>query len=486
MKAGPKVAVDPRVLPFRPRSTGAARFAKFCEQFMTVPKGKGARRPLRLRPWQIELVGSVLDPDPRPRIAGWMLPRGQGKTTLVAALGLYDLLLGAEGASVVVAATDERQAGLCFRTAARMVELNEDLAARVQVYQDRLAVPARGAWFHVLPAVPKRLEGLDPTLAILDEVGVIDREVYEVVSLASGKRESSLVLGIGTPGPDPDNSVLLDMRTYAGEHPDDASFVWREFSAAGFEDHPVDCEHCWEISNPALNDFLHRDAMHALLPPKMREATFRRARLCQFAHGLDDPWLPPGSWEACTDLRSISDGTPVVIALDGSFSQDCTAVVAVSIEDVPHIEVVACWEPPVDNPDYRVPVVDVEQAIRDACRKYQVREIVCDPFRWTRSMQALESEGLPMIEYPQSPQRMTPATTGLYEAVVNGQVTHSGDARLARHVGNAVVKEDARGTRLAKSHKHSTRRIDLAVAAVMAHARVCELGATAEPMIYLL
>jgi hypothetical protein len=35
-------------------------------------------------------------------------------------------------------------------------------------------------------------------------------------------------------------------------------------------------------------------------------------------------------------------------------------------------------------------------------------------------------------------------------------------------------------------HKHTTRRIDLAVAAVMAHARVCELGATAEPMIYLL
>jgi hypothetical protein len=32
---------------------------------------------------------------------------------------------------------------------------------------------------------------------------------------------------------------------------------------------------------------------------------------------------------------------------------------------------------------------------------------------------------------------MTPATTGLYEAVVNGAVTHSGDPRLARHIGNA-------------------------------------------------
>ena len=158
---------------------------------------------------------------------------------------------------------------------------------------------------------------------------------------------------------------------------------------------------------------------------------------------------------------------------------------AVSIEDVPHIDVVACWEPPADNADYRVPVSDVEQTIRDACRRWQVRE-VADPFRWTRTIQALEAEGLPVVEFPQSPQRMTPATTGLYEAVINGQVTHSGDARLARHVDNAVLKENSRGTRLAKIHKHTTRRIDLAVAAVMAHARACELNTVAEPMIYIL
>jgi phage terminase large subunit-like protein len=39
----------------------------------------------------------------------------------------------------------------------------------------------------------------------------------------------------------------------------------------------------------------------------------------------------------------------------------------------------------------------------------------------------------------------------------------------ARHVGNAVVKNDSRGHRIVKEHKDSARRIDLAVAAVMAH-----------------
>ena len=37
--------------------------------------------------------------------------------------------------------------------------------------------------------------------------------------------------------------------------------------------------------------------------------------------------------------------------------------------------------------------------------------------------------------------------------------------RLARHVGNAVLREDARGARLAKERKDSPRRIDAAVAA---------------------
>jgi phage terminase large subunit-like protein len=56
-------------------------------------------------------------------------------------------------------------------------------------------------------------------------------------------------------------------------------------------------------------------------------------------------------------------------------------------------------------------------------------------------------------------------------------VTHSGDPRLARHVGNATVRTDNRGTRIYKEHKHSARRIDLAVCAIMAHS----VAATVEP-----
>ena len=170
-----------------------------------------------------------------------MLPRGQGKTSLTAVLALYELLAGVEGAQVVVVATDERQAGLTFRIAVRMVELHPELEQRVQLYHDHMTVPARGASFHVLPAVPKRLEGLDYTLALVDEAGRVEQDVFEVVALASGKQKASMVLAIGTPGPELSETVLGRLRTYAADHPTDPLVVWREHSAAGFEDHPVDC-----------------------------------------------------------------------------------------------------------------------------------------------------------------------------------------------------------------------------------------------------
>lgn len=472
MKAGPKAAVDDSSLPWRPRSTGSVRFAKFCERFVKVPKGSGALTPLRLRDWQRDLVGSVLDADPQPRTAGWMLPRGSGKSSLMAAWGIYELFEGGEGATVCVVAVDERQAGIVFSIARRMVELDADLSARCQTFKEKLVIPNTDSTFHCLPAEAKRLEGLDYSLAILDEAGVANRDSYEVLSLAQGKRERSSLVCIGTPGPNLGDQVLLDLRRYAAEHPEDRSLVWREFSAAGFEDHPADCRHCWELANPALDDFLHRDALNALLPPKTRESTFRRARLCQLASDTDGAFLPASVWDGLSTGVGIPAGREVVVALDGSFSDDHTALLVGTVSPTPHFDVIKVWQRNNGDDDYRVPVAEVEDEIRAACRRWQVAEIIADPFRWTRTLQVLESERLPIVEFPHSPARLTTATGDLYSAAVNGRLTHSGNATLAAHVAAAVIREDARGMRLDKASRSRTApKIDLAACLVMAHSR---------------
>ena len=145
-------------------------------------------------------------------------------------------------------------------------------------------------------------------------------------------------------------------------------------------------------------------------------------------------------------------------------------------EEITQDVFVALWERPLSaDPGWTVPILDVEDCIRRACRRWSVREIVCDPYRWARSYQILEDDGLPVVEYPQSPARMTPATQRFYEACVNRSIDHSGDPRLARHLDNAILKVDSRGSRVMKEHRNSPRKIDLAVAAIMGLDRAAQV-----------
>jgi phage terminase large subunit-like protein len=483
MKAGPKgnVTAPPLDLRRLPRR-GGSRAIAFVERYVRTPKGTGARRRMRLRPWQRAIVHGLLD-EPRPRQGLVSIPAGNGKSTLAAALGLFGLLGdGVEGAQVLVVASDERQAGIILRTAKRMVELEPELAARVQTFADHLLEPRTDSVFMALPADPGALQGWDPSLAIVDELHVVTDDTFEAMAARAGKRDRSLLLAISTPPRVGDDGVMRRLVDH-GRAGADPSFFFAEFAApAGC---PVDDEHAWAVANPALDDFLHRDALRATLPPKMREAAFRRYRLGQWV-SLDGAWLPDGAWAATADAsRVVPDGADLVLGFDGSFSGDCTALVAVTVEARPHVELVELWEAPEGSRDWRVPVVAVEDAIRAACRRWRVLEVAADPYRWARSLELLDGEGIPVGEYPQGPARMGPATSRFYAAVVDRLLSHDGSSALARHVANAVLKEDSRGARLAKEHKDSPRRIDAAVAAVMAHDRAAVLAGDRGPSIYV-
>jgi phage terminase large subunit-like protein len=458
VRAGPKVEVTaaPLDLSDLPAS-GGDRVIAFVERFCSVPKGKGAKSRLRLRPWQQQLVRGLYA-EPRPRQGLLSIPRGNGKSTLAAALGLYGLFGDdVEGAEVLLVASSEQQAGIVFRAARRMVELEPDLADRCQVFQNKLYVPATDSVLHPLPADSASLQGYNPSLAIVDELHVVTEPTWEAVTLAAGKRETSLTLAISTPAADLE-SVMYKLVEH-GRAADDPSFYFHEFAAPDGCD--LDDESAWHQANPALGDFLAIDALRTNRRTT-REASFRRFRLGQWTTDVGG-WLPPGAWSACGDPgRAIPDGADKL---------DATAIVAVTVDGTPHVDVVRLWEPPQHVPDYQVPILEVEDAIRQACLRWNVIEVVCDPFRWRRSMQVLADDGLPVVEFPQNPARMVPATAGLYQAISNQAVTHSADPDLARHVANCHVRTDYRGTQLRKASKSSERKIDLAIATVMAFDR---------------
>lgn len=472
MKAGPKAAVTaaPLDLSMLPRS-GGARIVTFVHRFLLTPKGHGAREPMRLRPWQREIVHGLYRPGVRQGLVA--LPRGNGKSTLAAAIALADLFAGGEGGRAYCCASDERQARLVFDAARRMVELNPELAERVQVFQDRIFVPHTDSILAPLPAEPHRLLGLDPTLVIVDELGSVSSEVWEALALAAGKRERSLTLAISTPATNRDGPMfaLVDH----GRKGDDPSFYFREYAAAA--GCAIDDEEAWAVANPALGDFLSIDAMRATLRTT-REPVFRQMRLGQWV-GQVGSWLSWGLWDSRADpTRVVEPGTRIAMGMDGSASSDSTALVGATVEENPHVFVLGLWEKD-DDPRWRVNRAEVMDRIAEVFDTYDVAELVMDVFGWRSEAEALALR-YPgrVLEHPMNASRMGPAVDRTFVAINEAKMTHDGDERMARHIGHAVAKRSPFGDILMKSSRESALKIDAAIGVVLGlsraqyHARV--------------
>ncbi len=77
-----------------------------------------------------------------------------------------------------------------------------------------------------------------------------------------------------------------------------------------------------------------------------------------------------------------------------------------------------------------------------------------------------------VVEYPNTISRTVPATSKLYEAIMNKKIRHNGDASLARHLDNCILKIDnQRGARITKDYRNPKLKIDLAIALLMAYDR---------------
>lgn len=453
----------------------------FAEALCKITKDSiagSAGEPMIFRQWQKDLTRQLFavkaDGTLRHRTALIGLPRKNGKSAWLASVALEHLVFGPSGGEVYSCAADRAQAKIVFDTVKEMIRLQPELSDFLQVFRDAIFNPKNGAVYRALSAEAFTKEGLSPTIVAFDEVHAQpNRELWDVMNLASGARREPLVIGITTAGVKVDSSgresLCYGLYEYGkkvalGEVSDPTFFMsWWEAPEGSDHRDPK----TWRLANPGFDDIVSADDFESVVN-RTPESEFRTKRCNQWV-ATSSTWLPAGAWDSVTDSsRQVPDGTDIVLAFDGSFNGDCTAIVGVTTDEVPHVFVVDAWEKP-DNEaaDWQVPVADVEQSIRNACMKWQVREIACDPYRWARTFQVLEDEGLPVVLFPQSASRMTPATTRFFEAVLNQSLTHDGDPRLSRHVGNATLKQDARGSRLAKESRFSQRRIDLAVASVM-------------------
>jgi phage terminase large subunit-like protein len=317
---------------------------------------------------------------------------------------------------------------------------------------------------------------------IMDELHAQpNRELFDVMSLAMGNRgKIGQLVAITTAGVKADStgqdSIAYSLYNYGkrvstGEI-DDPNFFMAWWEAAPEADHR-DPE-TWASANPGFDDIVSKADFESAVK-RTPEAEFRTKRLNQWVSSQMS-WLPSGVWESLAEPQPLDPDAEYILGFDGSFSGDTTVIVGCSIptEDKPaHIFLVKAWEKPVDADDlWRVDIQDAEFEIAKFCGRYKVREVACDPFRWQRSMEVLQDQGIPIVEYPStSARRMVASCARFFDAVTEGRLTHDGDPLVARHFTNAVIKIDNLGPRIVKENRNSNRRIDAAVAAVIAYDR---------------
>ena len=470
---------------------GDGEFAiDFAETFGSIGKdgiaGK-AGDALRLRDWQKELLKRLYARDESGGLVATTallgLPRKNGKSALSsAAIGLYSLIAeGINGGEVIAVAAEKEQARIVFGEAKRMVESSE-LVELCQIYKDSIYVPSTNSVFKVVSAEAYSKEGLNPSRVIMDELHAHkNRDLFDVFSLAMGNRgKIGQLVAITTAGVKTDStgmdSICYSLYNYgkrvaSGEIIDPAFFMaWWEAPQDGDHKDPAN----WEIANPGFDDIVAREDFESAVR-RTPEAEFRTKRLNQWVSSAIS-WLPTGTWDACQAEITLDPEAEYILGFDGSFSGDTTVIVACSIpkeEEHPHLFLVKAWERPPDADDsWRVNIQDAEQVIEQFCRDYKVREVACDPYRWQRSMEVMADKGIPIVEWPStSARRMVTACAKFYDAVVEKRLQHDNNPILARHLSNAVVKNDNLGIRIVKENRASSRRIDAAVAAVIAFDR---------------
>lgn len=450
----------------------------FAEHFCRHTKGPLRGKLVDFRGWQANLFRDLLErrPDGRRRHRRGLvgMPRKNGKSLLGSVLGIYGLMLDEPGAEVYSVAGSKEQARIVFGEAKKMVESDPELSEALTIYKNAIEFTANGSVWRVLSAEAPQSEGLNPSLVIFDEVHVQKNwDLWNVMTLGSGTRRDPLVLGITTAGFDVDSPCHelyeYGKRVAEGEEKDESFFFrwWEPYDQdADWRDPAV-----WAECNPALGDFLYvEDFLTAV--KQTREAPFRRYKLNQWTSNIE-AWIPRRLWLPLGAERPVDPTEPVVFGFDGAWAGDCTGLVGATLGDNPHLWVEALWEKrPGDGDDWRVPTAEVDHALHGLTDRFTVREIAMDPFRWEQTMVSMAEAGLPVVEWRTNElKRMVPACQKFEEGVFDGRFSHDGSPSLARHIENARVKEDHRGSRIVKESKSSKRKIDLAVAAVIAHDR---------------
>lgn len=439
------------------------------------------------------------------------LARKNGKSTLSSGIALYLLVGDGEpGAEVYSAAASKDQARIVFEQAKKMVEMSPRLLDYCKVYKSEIVVKSTDSFYRVIAADAPTQEGLNPHGIVIDELHAHKtRELYDTLTTAQAAREQPLVVSITTAGQDVRNTIAGEQFTRgAGANPTVKDgkvvprkdreptffFCWYSVPKTKRKDRTA-----WRAANPARHVRMQYLEQQAAKPGPA--SVFERYHLNLWTRG-DGSWLKPGAWAACEARRviaAIEDGDECYAGVDLGVKRDTAAValdfpLLLTAEEARELgyrnrreELLLhrvrgfVWGVHADPRQPAPPAHDlttgenaelevsrVEAFLDEVAETYLLREVIFDPWGFLVPAQNLSNRGIVTVEFPQTNDRMCPASAALAEAIKFKHLAHNGDDVLAAHVEAAQSKDVGRSWRLTKDPKLIANPNDFCIALALA------------------
>ena len=486
----------------------AARAVEFIETYCRHVKGEWAGDLFILERWEKEFVRNLFgwrraDGTRRYRRAYLEIPRKNGKSLLMAAIGLYLLFADGEpGAEIYSCAGDRSQAAIVFDLAKQIVEKERRLKRRCTIFRRSIIVPSTGSTYQVLSADASRHHGKNSSAILFDELHAQpNRELWDVMTSSTGSRRQPLVLAITTAGYDRE-SICWEQHDYAVKvdrgDVDDPTFLGVIYAAD--EDDDWTSEAVWRKANPNFGisikpEDMHDECRRAKESPAHQNA-FRRLRLNQWTEqatrwiditvwdrgrGALPPWVELediGAWGGL-DLATTTDiaalvwgfwlGDGVFGILPRLFCPEDTIALRTKRDRVLY----STWQREgklIATPGNVVDYDMVIEQILDDAEHLDCREIGYDPWNATHVATRLQDEGLTIVPVRQGWKTMSPPTKELEKLVISNKLLHGGHPVLRWMAGNVAVMMDPAGN-LKPARDKSFEKIDGIVAAIMSLGR---------------
>lgn len=503
-------AKDP-AYPWRFDEQKAARPVDFIERFLTPTKGDYDK--MTLMPWQCfvecNLYGWVSKENGLRRFREGLIVvgTGNGKSTMLAGNATYGACKdGERGADIYLLANSKEQAGIVFNECYSQIKASRFLAPRFRTLRDGVYYDAMSASIRHRSSDSRRLDGLNPHMAIFDEIHEYrDFKLINIIKRKIVKRTQPLVIYITTMGNVIDGPLayFYDLFTDAmsGKLAEDVADRMFAFIAELDEHDDPEDDSTWIKANPSLGVLLKIEDLRETWERDKHIPAQRADFLCKQLNitvNTDDmAFVQP-------EVLGRNDGTIEEEALLGrrcyggfdlSSREDFTAAaLEFPLDDGRVFVLLHSWVPrrkvelDQEKIDYYglamkgyLTIVDGEYIQQEdvyswfceQARKYEIMTIGYDPANATRLRQMLENKGFACQIVRQGPLTLNDPMKDIKELLLGGRVVSNNDPMLRWYTDNVRISGERRHAdkqNWMPSKRNKFRKIDGFMAWLDAHA----------------